>query len=64
MLKACRWHDAQHDRTILRVKIKPYDLGDLLFEHRIVRDLEPLRDMRFETGFRPFGGKSIPGIDF
>jgi hypothetical protein len=55
---------AQHDRPIRRVEVKPDDFGDLSLEHRIVRDLEPLRDMRLETGLRPFGGKPIPRIDF
>jgi hypothetical protein len=56
--------DAQHDSAIWRVKVKSHDISYFLFEERIVRDFEPLRDMRFEAGFRPFGGKSIPRIDF
>jgi hypothetical protein len=40
---------AQHDGPVRRVEIQPDDLGDLSLEHRIIRDLEPLRDMRFET---------------
>jgi len=64
MPKACRWHDAQLDRPVRRVAAKPDDIGKLSLEHRIVRNLEPLGDLRPETRHCPFGGKSIPGIDF
>ena len=55
---------AQHDGPVRRVEIQPDDLGDLSLEHRIIRDLEPLREMRLQASFGPFGGKSIPRIDF
>jgi hypothetical protein len=56
--------DAQHDSAIWRIKVETDDLGDLSLEQRVIRDLEPLREMRLQTSFGPFGGKSIPRIDF
>jgi len=56
--------DTQHQHPARRVEVKPHDCGDLLREHRIVRDIETARDMRLEAGLSPFGGKSIPRIDF
>ncbi|ODM41368.1 hypothetical protein A9O63_06390 [Cereibacter johrii] len=38
--------DAEHNRPVRRIEVEPHDLGDLLLEHRVVRDLEPLHDMR------------------
>jgi len=46
--------DAQHHRPLWRVEVKPDDIGDFLLECWIVRDLETLRQMRFETGLCPY----------
>jgi hypothetical protein len=56
--------NTQNHSPIRWIKVETHDISYFLFEERIVRDFEPLRDMRFEAGFRPFGGKSIPRIDF
>jgi hypothetical protein len=44
--------NAQHDRPIRRVELKPNDINDLLPEHRIDRNFEPLGDMRPNTNRR------------
>ena len=46
--------DAEHDRTVRRIEIEADDLGDLLLEHRVVRDLEPFHDMRLQPGIGPY----------
>jgi hypothetical protein len=46
------------------VRIETDDIRDLFLEQRVIRDLEPLREMRLQASFGPFGGKSIPRIDF
>ena len=56
--------NAKHDSPLRRIEVKSDDIGDFLLEHRVVRHLEPARQVRLETGFCPFGGKSIPRIDF
>ena len=56
--------DAKNDRSLWRIEVKPDDLGDLLLEHRVVRHLEPAHEVRLQASLRPFGGKSIPRIDF
>ena len=45
--------DAEHHGPIRRIEIEANDLGDLLLEHRVVRDLEPLHDMRLQPGIGP-----------
>lgn len=45
--------DAEHDRAVRRVEVEADDLGDLLLEHRVVRDLEALHDMRLQPGIGP-----------
>ena len=45
--------DTEHHGAVRRVEVEPDDIGDLLLEHRIVRDLEALRDMRLEASFCP-----------
>ena len=45
--------DAEHDRTVRWIEVEADDLGDLLLEHRVVRDLEPLHDMRLQPGIGP-----------
>ena len=46
--------DAEHNSPIRRVEVEPDDVGDLLLKHRVVRDLEPLHDMRLQPGIRPY----------
>jgi len=55
---------ARHDGPLRRVKVKPHHIGDIFLKHRIVLIPEPMRRVRFQPCFRPFGGKSIPQIDF
>jgi hypothetical protein len=45
--------DAEHYRPVWRVEVEPDNLGDLRLEHRVVRDLEPLHDMRLQPRIRP-----------
>ena len=45
--------DAQHDRTVGRVEVEADDLSNLLLEHWVVRDLEPLHDMQLQPGIGP-----------
>ena len=45
--------NAKHDGTVRRIEIEANDLGHLLLEHRVVRDLEALHDMRLETCIGP-----------
>ena len=46
--------DTEHHSPIRRIEIEADDLSDLLLEHRVVRDLEPLHDMRLQPGIRPY----------
>ena len=55
---------AQNHSPIRWIKVETDDLGDLSLKQRVIRDLEPLREMRLQASFGPFGGKSIPRIDF
>jgi hypothetical protein len=43
--------NAKHDCPLRRVEVKPHDIGDLSLEHRVVRDLEPMRQA-WTTGRR------------
>ncbi len=45
--------NAEHDGAIRRVEVKPDNIGDLLLEQRVVRNLEALHDMRLQTGIGP-----------
>jgi hypothetical protein len=45
--------DAEHDCTVRWIEIEADDLGNLLLEHRVVRDLEALHDMRPQPGLCP-----------
>lgn len=45
--------NAKHDGPLGRIKVKPDDIGDLLLEHRVVRNLEPMRQVRLQPCFRP-----------
>jgi hypothetical protein len=45
--------NAKHDRSLWRIEVKSDDIGDFLLEHRVVRHLEPARQVRLETGFCP-----------
>jgi hypothetical protein len=55
---------AQNHSPIRWIKVETDDIRDLFLEQRVIRDLEPLREMRLQASFGPFGGKSIPRIDF
>lgn len=44
---------AEYNGPIRWVEVKADDLGDFLLEHRVVRGLERLHDMRLETCIRP-----------
>jgi len=46
--------DAEHHGPIRRVEVEPDDVGDPILEQRDVRDLEPLHDVRLQTGIRPY----------
>ena len=46
--------DAEHDGAVRWVEIKPDDIGDLLLEHRVVRHLESLHDMRLQPRLGPY----------
>jgi len=46
--------DAEHDRPVRRIEVEPDDLGDLLLEHRVVRDLEALCQMGLQACVRPY----------
>jgi hypothetical protein len=59
-----RLFHARHDGPLRRVKVKPHHIGDIFLKHRIVLIPEPMRRVRFQPRFRPFGGKSIRQIDF
>jgi hypothetical protein len=37
--------NAKHDRSLWRIKVKSDDIGDFLLEHRVVRHLEPARQV-------------------
>ena len=42
------------DRPVRRVEVEPDDLGNLLLEHRVVRDLEALCQMGLQACVRPY----------
>ncbi len=44
--------NAEHDRPVGRIEVKPDDIGDLLLELWVIRDFEPLCEMRFRASFR------------
>ena len=56
--------NTQNHSPIRWIKVETDDIRDLFLEQRVIRDLEPLREMRLQASFGPFGGKSIPRIDF
>ena len=45
--------DAQHQRPVRRVQVEPDDIGHLLLELRVVRDLEPAHKVRLQAGLGP-----------
>ena len=45
--------DAQHHRLVRRAHVETHDVGNLLLEVRIVRDLERVDPVRLETGLAP-----------
>lgn len=45
--------NAEHNGAIRRVEVEPDNVCDLLLQHRVVRDLETLHDMRLQPGLRP-----------
>lgn len=46
--------NTEHHGSVRRVEIRPDDIRDLLLKHRVIRDLEPLREMRLQASFRPY----------
>ena len=54
MLKACLWHDTQNHSPIRWIKVETDEIRDLFLEQRVIRDLEPLREMRLQASFRPY----------
>jgi hypothetical protein len=45
--------DAEHNRSLRRIEVKPDNVGDFFLEPRVIRDLEALDEMRFQAGLRP-----------
>ena len=45
--------DAQYQGSVWRVHVEPDDVGHFLLELRVVRDLEPLDEMRLEASLGP-----------
>jgi len=55
--------DAEHKAAIRRVEVDADDLGHLLLEQRVVRDLEPFHDVRLQPSiglYAPHARRRIP----
>jgi hypothetical protein len=53
----------QHHRPLRRIEVETNDIGDFLLEQRVVRHLEPARQMRLQARLRLFAGTWIRRID-
>jgi len=45
--------DAEHDRALRRIEVKPDNVSDFLLELRVIRNLEALDEVRLQAGLCP-----------